>query len=130
MFSAVVDSSEVLRLAGLAAAVAKNLDAANEGIGRKVIGDAQPGPVVSGSGVGSAPKVVASPFQARIEAGGPHRAQHVPVAQWGAEPVAHEGERPYLVRAAEANVGYVEDEYLDAVANAAMALGFTFIRGI
>ena len=113
-------------LARVTATLPSTVETANDRIGPRVIGKAQPKPTSVGQGSGATPKPVADGTVLRLEAGGPWRTAHMD--PWGAHWAPRNGPRPYLAQAGEDDMANIEDDYLDAMAHSMHAAGLVFTK--
>lgn len=116
-------------------ALRKELGQRNKAIGARIIAKSYPKPEGVGAGAGAVPRASATTNVLRIMAGGGHResveidGEKRWVMQWGKRVKERRAKRPYIRKAAEADMPNVIDDYLGALLEVANKAGIESEKG-
>jgi hypothetical protein len=110
-------------IAAIDPALIKGIQERNRAIGQRIINAAMPKPLNVGSGAGAVPRPSGSRNVLRIMAGGSWR-HHPPVQPWGRiQRPKRDIPRPYIWQAAAREIPRAQEDYLNALFEAAARAG-------
>lgn len=115
-------------IARVDAELVREIGQRNRAIGQRIIEAAMPKPLNVGSGAGAIPRPSAARNVLRIMAGGSWR-HHVPVQPWGVRQTPRRtNPRPFIWEAAAREIPRAQEEYLNALFEAAARAGLRAYR--